>query len=126
MIVSLALAAFCLLFCLLAFQLSATAGRLPALIAVLTLVPVLLQIRLDFQAPVSSTGELAAPPGWVGVLLLLGALYLVGFIVALPLYAAWSWRHRPIVAAAWMAGVLAGLWLLQQRVELFPGVLFAR
>lgn len=123
MIISAALAAFCLLLAALSWQLSPTAGQLPAVVALLTAVPALLQLRLDSRKP---TPAPAASPSWLSCLALLGGLYLTGFWIALPLYAAWSWHDRPRTAAFATAFVWTALALLHTRFDLYPGILWLR
>lgn len=124
MIVPALLALFCLLITASSFGLSATAGWLPFVVALLTLAPVLAQLYLEWRSP--RTAEPGSALDCRGCLLLLGALYLAGFLVALPLFAAWSWRQRPAVAAGATAAVLGSLLLLGLQVELYPGVLWPR
>jgi hypothetical protein len=124
MIIATLLALFCLVIAAASLGLSPTAGRLPALVAVLTLAPVLVQLYSEWRSPRSSSD--ASALDCRGCLLLLGSLYLAGFLISLPLFAAWSWRKQPVVAAGATAAVFAALLLLGLQLELYPGVLWPR
>jgi hypothetical protein len=123
--VTAALALFCVALCLLASQLSGAAGRLPLLVALLTLVPVALQFRRDLQrAPAAPNANASRERSATFLLLaLLVVLYLAGFLVALPAFAAFHWRSRPgaaVAAAAIVFGFLYfGFGLL--HVDLYEG-----
>lgn len=123
MIVLAALVLFCGAIGLSSLQLSPTAGHVPAAVAVLTLLPILLQARLDFLgrgAARHKSGDTAP----MSFLLLPVLLYLAGFFVALPLYAGWCLRIRPGFALISMALVLAMLVLLHQHVAVYSGLVW--
>jgi hypothetical protein len=125
MIVSVSLAVFCLLIGGATWSLSPTAGRLPAIVASLTLAVLLAQLRQDWRAT-PAPRPAAETPDWRSCLLLVSGVYLAGFLVSLPLFAAWSWRKRPAVATGAMAAVFFALALLNLQFELHPGILWPR
>lgn len=125
MTVTILLSLLCLACTGAAFQLSPAAGRLPATVAALTLIPLLLQFRLDRQSPRAPRAAPAAM-GVLTLLILLALLFLTGFFVALPLYIGWCYRRRPGAALGAMCLTLALLALLHQQVELYGGVLWPR
>ncbi len=123
MIVLAALVLFCGAIGLLSLQLSPTAGHVPAVVALLTLMPVLLQARLDFLGRGVARYE-PADTALLSYLLLPVLLYLAGFFVALPLYAGWCLRSRPVFAVVSTALVLVMLVLLHQHIAVYSGLVW--
>jgi len=124
--VTAALALFCVALCVLASQLSSTAGRLPMIVALLTLVPVALQFRRDLRRPPASPNPNASRErsATLSLLALLVVLYLAGFLVALPAFAAFHWRSRlgaAVAAAAIVFGVLYFGFGMLLHLDLYEG-----
>jgi hypothetical protein len=110
------LATLCLAIAASAINLSATAGRLPLVVALLTLIPVVIEARQSAHKPF-------VPPPWRQFAGLIAGLWLIGFQIAVPLYAAWCWRENPRSAAVAAVITTLALWLIGQQVELFAGFL---
>jgi len=133
-VTAIAMLAFAALFALLAWPLSAPAGRFPLAASALTAVMAALQLAADLRLPAGTAVEAPARPRvperyvilWASALL--AALFLAGFSIALPLFVCAYWRVRD--GAPWRSAIAAGLavfafvhgvlvWLL--RVDLYAG-----
>lgn len=119
---TLGLVAFCVLVFALAIELSPAAGRLPMVVAAVTLVPLGLQLWKDVGAP-----QQEAPAGVARLLSeplgLLVATGVLGLFVALPGYALWTWRGNLRIAIPAAIGLLALLYALSRVMEIHSGVL---
>lgn len=123
MIVLMALVVFCGTMGFCSLQLSPAAGRVPAIVALMTLVPILLQARAEYHGRglVEAESKETVP---LFYLLLLGSLYVAGFFITLPLYAGWCFRSRPVFAGFSIVLVLVMLMLLDQHAAVYSGLMW--
>lgn len=132
--VSIGLLACSITFLVLATRLSFVAAMVPLSIALPTAVLIAAQLTIDWRRPTvipaaeAATGERSIA---LSMLVLLAALYLLGFAITLPVYAGIQWRNR--AAGTWKAalaitiGLFAFLYggLVQLlHIDLFEGILW--
>ena len=135
-LVTAALLALSLLFCLLSFRLSSSAGRLPLFAGALTVVTASLQLISDLRRPAveREAGEGSGRTSERSVILwtaaLIAGVYLAGMSVTLPVFTGLYWRLRD--GASWPSAIGAGVcvlgfvqgllaWLL--RIDLHDGMI---
>jgi len=133
-VVNLALLLAAVLFIFLASGLTRTAATLPAIVAAITMVLAAAQLALDRRKPppVETIRLEGVPERFLTLTLagLLVALYVAGFVIALPIFAGLFWRWRAgaswtkaAALAAILFALLYGVITVLLRVDLYPGVL---
>ncbi len=131
-LVTLALLLLAAVFCLLAARLNRGAALLPLAAGLPVVAGCAVQLVRDLRRDAAEEDSNRAGRGAVAsALALLALLYLLGFLVAIPLYAGFTWKRSGaswLVAASVAGGVLATLLVgfqLLLQVDLYQGALWA-
>jgi hypothetical protein len=121
--VPIALAVLCCAWAVHARGLAAGAGNVPSAVALLTLATLAADWWLTRRSAAGPARPKPAPQLDATLPALLAAIFTAGFLVVLPLYAAWSYRlyGRRAVAIA-LAATLGFLLFIDTQVRLYRGL----
>jgi hypothetical protein len=135
-LVTAALLAFGVIFCVLSLGLSSQARRFPLFAGALTIVMTSAQMIADLRRPTQEGGAAGAPGDalersailWTAALV--AGVYLVGLAITLPLFTGLYWRIKD--RAPWPSAIVVGLCVLGfvegilaglLRLELYEGII---